>query len=159
MTAQLLFQLLPFLLLLPLGYVVGSLTERAHLRRLDRREQTLGDIILSDFRGLPVGCSADHCGLVTGEAVIASDYFKSFAARLRGLVGGEVRTFQTLMDRARREALLRMVFSAKSMGANRVINVRLATSNIGALQRRRGAPMAEAIAYGTAVFVPATPRR
>ena len=60
------------------------------------------------------------------------------------------------MERARREALLRMVESAKGMGANAVANVRFETSNIGNMRRKRAAAMVEMYAYGTAIHL--TPR-
>lgn len=136
--------------LLILGFTVGSLVERAHLRRLARRETELSHIALTDLRVLHVRCAADSCGLVTGEVVIASDYFKTFASGLRKIVGGELRAYESLMDRARREAVLRMKRLADDMGATHVINVRFESSSIGSM-RRRGAAMVEMYAYGTAV--------
>ena len=87
------------------------------------------------------------------EVVIASDYFKTFAASLRKLVGGELRTYESLMERARREALLRMLESARRLGANCVLNVRFSTSNIGTARRRQAAAMVEVYAYGTALHL------
>ena len=139
------------LVFLALGFTCGTLVERAHFRRLQRREAKVRDMLVTDTKTLPIDRVAQNCGMVTGEVVIASDYFKSFAAALRKLVGGELRTFESLMDRARREALLRMLESAKGMGANAVINVRFATSNIGSMRSKRSAAMVEMYAYGTAL--------
>ena len=58
------------------------------------------------------------------------------------------------MERARREAIVRVKESARRMGANRVINLRLEASNVGSTQRRQRAAMVEMYAYGTAVYVP-----
>lgn len=140
-----------FLVLLTLGFTCGTLVERAHFRRLERREARVRDMFVTDTKAPPIGRAVQNCGLVTGEVVIASDYFKSFAAALRKLVGGELRTFESLMDRARREALLRMLESAKGMGADAVVNVRFATSNIGSMRGKRRAAMVEMYAYGTAL--------
>lgn len=144
-------QILPIAILLILGFSVGTLVERAHFKRLAAREAALADIMVTDLRTVPVGYDAKVCGLVTGEVVIASDYFKTFAAGLRKLVGGELRTFESLMVRARREALVRMLESARRLGANHVANVRFATSNIGSMRRNRAAAMVEMYAYGTAM--------
>ena len=150
----------PIIVLLILGFSVGSLVERAHFKRLTRRETALSQMLVTDLRQLPSGCSATSFGLVTGEVVIASDYFKTFAASLRKIIGGELRTFESLMERARREALLRMKESARIMGATHVVNVRFSTSSIGSMRRRRaGAAMVEMFAYGTAVYVPGYPAR
>ena len=55
-------------------------------------------------------------------------------------------------ERARREALCRMLEDAQRLGATAVINVRYETANIGGMGPN-SMPMAEVVAYGTAVFV------
>lgn len=146
-------QIVPVVVFLILGLLAGTWVERRHFRRLATREAQLSHMLVTDLRQLPSGCVPEPCALVIGEVVIASDYFKTFAAQLRKLVGGELRTFETLMERARREALLRMMERAHDMGANRVVNVRFATSNIGSLRRNQRAAMVEMYAYGTAICV------
>ena len=41
--------------------------------------------------------------LVHGNVVVSVDYFKRFVAALRNLFGGSVTSYETLIDRARRE--------------------------------------------------------
>ncbi len=53
-----------------------------------------------------------------GSVVIATDYFKVFAAGLRNLFGGEMKTYRTLMGRARREAIVRMLEQAQELGGD-----------------------------------------
>ncbi len=153
------FQILPIAILLILGFTVGSVVERMHFRRLARREAALSYMLVTDTKSMPVTTTGESCGLVVGEVVIAADYFKTFLAGLRKLVGGNLRTYETLMERARREAILRMMESAQGMGANRVINIRLASSDIGGMRRRRRAAMVEMYAFGTAIYVPNGSRR
>ncbi len=150
MSWVLLIQLGPVVALLVLGFSVGSFVERRHLRRLAIRELALADLLVTASRTVESGRS-EALGLVVGEVVIASDYFKSFVARLRSIVGGELGTFESLMERARREALVRMLESAKGLGADSVINVRFATSNIGSMAAKRPSAMVEMYAYGTAI--------
>jgi uncharacterized protein YbjQ (UPF0145 family) len=152
-----LIQFLPVVFLLILGYAVGSLAERRHLKQLGVRESRLRHILVTDIRSLPSGCVSQPCSLVDGEVVVASDYFKTFVANLKKMIGGELRTYETLMERARREALIRVKEAAERIGANQVVNVRFATSNIGSSDRRRMAAMVEMYAYGTAVYVPDRP--
>jgi uncharacterized protein YbjQ (UPF0145 family) len=149
-----LLQIAPIVALLILGCCIGTFVERAHFRRLAVRENALGHMLVTDTRAIPTGCATQPCGLVVGEVVIASDYFKTFAAKIRKIVGGELRSYETMMERARREAIIRMKESADRMGANRVINIRLASSNIGGFRRRQNAAMVEIYAYGTAIYVP-----
>jgi len=139
-------------ILLVLGLVIGRATESAHLRRLDAQEQGFSDILVSDMRKLPAGWRASDSVLVNGEVVIATDYFKVFAAGLRNLFGGRVRGYETLMDRARREATCRMLDRARQTGANVVWNVRIETSTIqGKKQGKSGG--VEVLVYGTAMKV------
>ena len=139
----------PFFLLLGLGFSIGRLNEANHLRQLQRDEQQLSYITITDMRRLPSNWKAANATLVTGTAVIATDYFKTFAAGLRNLFGGEVHGYVTLVSRARREACVRMLREAQVAGANAVWNVRFETSTIGG----RRANGVEVIVYGTAMHV------
>ena len=138
------------LVLLVIGYVVGSATERKHIRSLDRREAQYAHILCTNLKE-PYLPGASQPAFVDGQAVIGSDYFKTFAMGLRSFFGGEVRSMQTLMSRARREATLRMLEKADARGASMVYNIRLETSTIGRGKGRRGIPTAEIYAYGTAI--------
>jgi uncharacterized protein YbjQ (UPF0145 family) len=85
-------------------------------------------------------------GLVVGVAARSSHFGRDLAALLRNIAGGEVREYIELLNKAKDEAIRRMVQEAKAKGANAVIGFRLATTNISA-------GVAELYAYGTAVLV------
>ena len=85
-----------------------------------------------------------------GNAVISIDYFKRMLAGFINLLGGQVRSYETLVDRARREAILRMKQNAD--GADIILNVRVETSAIGESTGKKAVSSVEAIAYGTAVW-------
>lgn len=135
---------------LGLGFIVGSAREKAHFKYLDQREKELSGIFVSNLKTLPPNWKARNAQLVGGTAVIATDYFKTFAASLRNLFGGRMRSMETLVERARRQAVVRMLEEARAAGANAVWNVRLETSTIG---NSKGKPSAiEVMAYGTALI-------
>ena len=68
------------------------------------------------------------------------------------VVGGRVKSFERMVMRARREAVLRMQEDAKRQGAHMVINVRMVTSNIvRSVEQKKGMAAAEIFAYGTAI--------
>lgn len=136
--------------LLILGLVIGSSVESSHFRRLARREQALSNIMVSDLKWLPENWQASDGVLVVGEAVIATDYFKVFVAMLRNLFGGRVRGYETLVERARREAIVRMLQEAQALGANVVWNVRIETATIQGKQQGKSGGI-EVLAYGTAM--------
>lgn len=141
-----------FLALVGLGYGVGSFVEKRHYRSIEERERQLISLPVVNVKspGVPTSKIADT-RLVTGSAVISVDYFKRMLAGLRNVFGGKVKSYESLMDRARREALLRMKESAG--GADLIINVRLETSSIGNTtgRKKKNVGCMEALAYGTAV--------
>ena len=144
---ELFVQLIPVVLVI-IGLVTGKYIEMKHLRNLAVRESALRDLSRCNLRTFPAGLKAEESFLVTGSAVIATDYFKVFAAGLRGLFGGEMKTYRSLMSRARREAVVRMLEQAKENGAGSVWNIRFETSTIQGKRRPGGV---EVLAYGTAV--------
>jgi uncharacterized protein YbjQ (UPF0145 family) len=83
--------------------------------------------------------------------VVSLDYFKRFLAGLRQIFGGRVRSYESLVDRGRREAILRMKDQARS--ADIIVNLRLETSIVGSTTRsgKRRIGCIEVLAYGTAV--------
>ncbi len=147
MTA-LLIQGVPILVLLALGFTVGSWRERRHFQSLARREADHGDIGIVNLKTVSDPDSVESATLITADCVIASDYFKSFVAGLRKLLGGQLRSYETLMERARRESIVRLLDQARELGATEIWNLRLATSNIAS---RRGSVSVEILAYATAI--------
>jgi uncharacterized protein YbjQ (UPF0145 family) len=146
-----LFQIGLLLVLLAIGFFAGRANEKRHFRELAILEATLRDILVFNERRPPAAQFASGT-LVVGSVVIAEDYFKRIAAGLRGLVGGRVTVYESLLDRGRREAIVRMKQEARSCGATMIFNVRLETSSLSEDQSGR-APIfsAEFIAYGTAL--------
>ena len=134
-----------------LGYGIGRWRERSHIASLTRRESEFADMVVTNLKTGPDPQSVRNATFVSGEAVIATDYFKTFAAAIRRIIGGEMRSYETLMNRARREAMLRMLDEARQMGASEVWNVRLETSNIVSATSNNKAASVEVFAFGTAI--------
>ncbi|ERL54308.1 YbjQ family protein [Psychrobacter aquaticus] len=145
---QFLINYAPFVLLFAAGWFFGSRHERQHLAQLRVAEQELGHIIVSSERFYRPKLAANSEGeLVLGSVVIAQDYFKMIIARVLSLFGKNLTTYETLLDRARREAIVRMRTEANAKGYTHIYGVRLEVTNINQL-----GSMVEAIAYGTAVI-------
>ena len=85
-------------------------------------------------------------GIVRGNTVRARHIGKDIKAVLRNIIGGEIEEYTKLMAESREQALDRLTAHAQEVGANAVVSVRFATSEI-----MGGA--AEILAYGTAVVV------
>lgn len=131
-----------------LGIVAGGMVARAHCRALNQREEELADIIAVDLEALPGGEAAGRSGrMVLGQVVLGCDHFRVLIGALGNLIGGEVRTFTRLHERARREALVRLKQDAKQLGFDTVLNVRFDTTSIGSA---KGVAV-EVLASGTGV--------
>ncbi|MEZ6119264.1 MAG: heavy metal-binding domain-containing protein [Pirellulaceae bacterium] len=136
-----------------LGFVFGGMNHHRHLQDLEAREQRLSHFTVSQIKSFPAGKIGNSAPqLIVAETVVGSDYLKSFLGGLRNIFGGEVRSFQGLIDRARREATLRVMEEAERLGYNAVCNLRLETADVGGRgnNKKNKIVMASIIAYGTA---------
>lgn len=147
-----LIEIAVFVVLLAIGVIAGRANERKHYRELAAAEKALRNIVVSNRGSLGEAESFDRGTLVVGSVVIAEDFFKRVAAGLKSLVGGNLRAYETLLERGRREAIVRMKREARRLGATHVVNVRLETASLSEDGSGRQ-PMfsAEFIAYGTAL--------
>jgi uncharacterized protein YbjQ (UPF0145 family) len=85
-------------------------------------------------------------GVVRGNTIRARHIGKDILSLFRGVIGGEITDYTKLLAETREQALDRMVQHAQELGANAVVAVRFATSEL-----MSGA--AELLAYGTAVII------
>jgi uncharacterized protein YbjQ (UPF0145 family) len=136
--------------LLALGFGFGTLAERSHYRSIRRREDELADILVFSARVPPDLDLRRESRLVAGNAVISTDYFKAFVAGLRGLIGGRITSYEGLLDRARREAILRLKADALSLAPCKVFNLKIETARIS-MGGGNLLGTVEVLAYGTAV--------
>jgi uncharacterized protein YbjQ (UPF0145 family) len=136
-----------FLGLLALGFVSGRYLEKRHYRRLIQREAE-SDVMIFPGANIPQGLGLNTQQLVVGSVVISNDYFKAFLSSLRKIFGGNIGAYESLLDRARREAVLRMKSEARALDADTVINVKLETTSIS---KGKSLVTVEVLAYGTAI--------
>ncbi len=132
---------------------IGKWIETRHFRSIVEREAANEGIVITNLKRLPEGIAAKDAFLCEGCMVVATDYFKMFMARLKNLIGGRLFTFESLLERGRREAVLRMIDDAKRRGATLVLNVRYETASITRISRgnRQKTGGVEVLVYGTAV--------
>lgn len=138
------------LALIVTGYIVGQFLEKRHYQSIHKRERELVNLVTTSSKR-PVGDipAQVRAEIVQGASVISVDYFKRFVAGLRQLFGGNIRGYETLVDRARREAILRLKESCAD--ASQIINLRIETSSI-TKGRRDQIGSIEVHAYATAIY-------
>ncbi|HWA13924.1 MAG TPA: heavy metal-binding domain-containing protein [Burkholderiales bacterium] len=141
--------LIVFLVLMVVGYVAGRIAERRHYRSILEREKQMAGVLVFSNRFPPLS-GAGGQALVAGSVVVSEDYFKRVVSSLQSVFGGRLRAYESLLDRARREAVLRMKQEASEQGARMIVNVKFQTFSIpGRNPRSYGA--VEVMAYGTAL--------
>jgi len=141
-------------ILLIIGFTVGSFQERRHFESIREREEALRNLMVIPSRIPPADYDQRpyQTDFVCGSVVIAMDYFKIYAGSLKQLLGGRIGFYETLVERARREAVLRMKEEARAKNAQMVFNVKFSTAGI--VKNKSGQPggSVEVIAYGTAII-------
>jgi uncharacterized protein YbjQ (UPF0145 family) len=133
-----------------IGYFAGRWNERRHYASIRARERTLSDVLVFTNRFPPAASASGETRLVSGSAVIAEDYFKSAVAGLYSFFGGRVRSYESLLDRARREAVLRMKAEASAHGAAMIVNAKFQTFAIGG-RNPNAVRGVEVLVYGTSL--------
>lgn len=148
---EVLWQFILFLVLLIFGYLLGSYFEKRHYKSILERERQTLDVPLISFGAKQSMPDALDAKMFVGSVVISVDYFKRISASLVNLVGGRITVYESLLDRARREAQLRMKEQAIAWGAKQIFNVRLETATIGGHDSNSALGSVEVMAYGTGV--------
>lgn len=138
------------LLIIGAALITGSLLEKRHYRSIDERERKYGQLPLLSGKKYPTQRPIAEARFVSGSVVISYDHFKRFLAGLRMIFGGEVKSYVSLLDRGRREAILRM--KEECSQADLVVNLRIETSSISKGNRKRRLGAVEVFAYGTALW-------
>ncbi|MHC4873812.1 MAG: YbjQ family protein [Planctomycetota bacterium] len=139
------------LFIIILAMITGTILEKKHYESIKQREH--------DFLALPCIPSNDknpgrdiaEAYMVCGSTVVSLDYFKRILAGLRNIIGGRVRSYESLLDRGRREAILRMKEQCRN--ADIILNFRMETSSISKTKKggKKSIGCIEVLAYGTAV--------
>ncbi len=144
--------LLFLIIVLGITFMTGSIIEKRHFEKIKKREIALikKPIINFGAKTWNTNRKIKKIELVTGECVISGDYFKNFVASLKNIFGGRLTTFESILDRGRREAILRM--REKAIGANFIINTRIESIMINdTYNPQESVPQCAIIAYGTAI--------
>ena len=131
-------------------FITGTIVEKEHYKSIRKREIKL-------YKAPYITCGKKikspkikESFLVASSVVIGCDHFKAFLASLRNIFGGNVSAFESVLDRGRREAVLRVREQAISRGAKTIANLRIETVMLNPL----GASKTQQVcvtAYGTAI--------
>ena len=134
------------IVILIIGWSVGRVKIRNHHARILQKEADLQTIRLHNIKYR----TAPHSEVLTAHMLNASlvlsiDVFQRFKAAFKTMVGGEHSNYTDLLDRGRREALLRLKAQAQDLGAQDIYNIKIQSAGIA---MGKGI---EILAYGTAI--------
>ncbi len=134
-----------------LCYITGNIIEKNHYKKIKARELKLyKSPCLTYGKSFSRSSKIKNAYLVSSSVVIGCDYFKSFLASLRNLFGGNVSAYESVLDRGRREALLRIREEAYKKRANAIVNTKIDTIMLDPLGTKQN-PKVCVTAYGTAI--------
>lgn len=89
---------------------------------------------------------ADYLGIVTGEVIVGANLFRDMFASITDIVGGRSGSYERVLERARKEAILEMVEKCKQLGGNALVGCDLDYEVLG-----KGGSMLMVSISGTAV--------
>ena len=128
------------------GWVLATWLERRHCKSMGKREIPLQPIQVNTAKNVP-SCEPEGVTLLIGSVVVAHDYFRTLLIFFRKIIGGNIRPYERLVQRGRREALIRLKEEADLRGIDKVVNVRFTTSTVSG----RFLHAIEMVVYGTGV--------
>ena len=139
------------IVILVITWLIGSKIEKNHYKKIKEREIRLikKPIITYGAKRFKTNKPIKSVELVTGEVVISGDYFKKFAADIKNFFGGRLTSYESVMDRGRREAILRM--REKAGNANIIVNTKIESLMVNNIYHPQSVPQCAIIAYGTAI--------
>ena len=139
-------------LLLAFCFSIGSICEKQHYKNIIKREIELFKKPYINFSKETISNSPIKMAkIVTGEVVIGCDKFKMFVYGLKTLFGGNVSVYESVLDRGKKEAILRMREKANKLGADIIVNTKIETSMIDPITKKFRLPRISVLAYGTAI--------
>lgn len=141
--------LIIFLVLVFLGYTFGRIAESRHYKSIKQRELKFLNLPTTNQKFPLKNNEVQKAELANGNIVVSVDYFKRIYAGIINIFGGKVVPYETLLDRGRREAILRLKESA--LGADEIINLRIETSSI-TKNSKNAVGCIEVFAYATAIY-------
>lgn len=137
-------------LLLFVCFFTGSTIEKKHYKSIKQREIALYKAPFITCGTKLKSSKVKKAFLVSGSVVIGCDHFKAFLASLRNIFGGNVSAFESVLDRGRREAVLRVREKAMKEGARTVANLKIETVMLSPLGTNKNQQVC-VTAYGTAI--------
>ncbi len=137
--------------LLWLWYGFWSYAEKKHFKQIKQDESELKDIVVL-WKTQALEMAKGDTALYTWNIVLSSDYFKRFLAWFIHFFWGRMKVYESLLDRARRDTIVKVKKQAKANWFNAIANLRVETSSIAKWNKWQVGSI-EVLAYATAIKI------
>jgi uncharacterized protein YbjQ (UPF0145 family) len=144
-------EIIIFLILFVLWLVFWKINEKRHYKSIIEREEQYKNILVVTDRDTK-SFNVSGSELLTWNVAVSIDYFKMVVAGFINFFWGRITVYEKVLDRARREATLRLKEEASKKGYNCIVNLRLDTSTIN-WKKANSTSCAEVLASGTWVML------
>lgn len=122
-------ELIIFITLVILGLVFWKINESRHYKSIVEREEKYKHIfVMNDTDARNFSLTGGE--LIYGSTAVSIDYFKKIVAGFINFFWGKITVYERILDRARREATLRVKEQAVAKGYNCIVNLKVDTSTI-----------------------------
>lgn len=144
-------ELLIFIIITACWLFFGKYIEKKHYASIiEREEKYKWVVVLSDKDLRGIKNVQGEWILLNEGTVVSIDAFKKLMAGFVNLFGGRMKSYESLVDRARRESVLKLKEKAVNAGYNCIANLRIETSSI-TKNAKKTVGSVEAMAYGSAL--------
>ena len=144
------FDLIFFATAMVVTFFWGTRVEKKHYASIREREAKLPQIPVIHFNRNSFTHDVETVKMISGNAVVGADYFKTVLGSLVSFFGGNISVLESVLDRARREAIIRARKQAPD--ADFIANLRYETTEISEAGQR-SAPKVEVYVYATAIYL------
>ncbi len=103
-------------------------------------------MIVTTTPGIEGHAIVDYLGIVTGEVIVGANLFRDLFASITDIVGGRSGSYEKVLERARREAILEIVEKCRQLGGDALVGCDLDYQVLG-----KGGSMLMVSMSGTAV--------
>lgn len=132
-------------------YFTGTRIEKSHINSIEERELSLTPVPFLTNADLENLKDIKNTTFVNGCVVIGADFFRFKLSQLVSLFGGNIAGLESLLVRARREAMLRLRNDAPD--ADAFVDVQYTTTMLNNKDSGSALPIVEVYIYGTAVYL------
>lgn len=108
-----LFKAAIFIVLFCIGWAFGRHIEQKRFRELEQQEARLAYIKIDISRFKTTQAMGQ---LISSNIVISHDYFKYVITSIQSFFGGRLTSYESIVERARYEAVVRLKLEAKKRG-------------------------------------------